>query len=225
MQNGGKPPPGADFGDLAAAPVEHEKPLQRIFVSRAGTAGKFTGLAANIKASFGVFVSDVVLSQVRPDGDSFEIALAALSAISLVWCVLGAAREVAASAHRSTHGGKSESVALVGTFVDVLELLESVGVVFVIRIALQYVQKSLTSIHSEAVYTVISLVLFFCFDAFGRIGSSSDAPYDDWGVFVSVVKRAVGPPDPAASSETRAAPMDTRWVPMVRPIASSISPI
>jgi hypothetical protein len=210
-----------DTNDLEKWPIGHGKKMQDInrqpiYSSWSSANNKFSGLASNIKASFGVFVSDVVLSQVAPTGDSFEIALVSLSAISLVWCLLKVSRDAADEASASRSGEMSESAAIVGTLVDVLELAESVGVVFVIRIALQYVQTSLTSIHSEAVYSVISLVLFFCFDTFGRIGSSGRKPYSDWGSFVKAVEKTAERPDDALQ--------DTRWVQMVRPITSSISP-
>jgi hypothetical protein len=174
---------------------------QLIYRQSAAGGSKFGGLANNIKSSFGVFVSDVVLSEVTPVGDKFEIAFAAVAAVSLVWTLLAAAR--------LGDGGSG----LLSTFEDVLELLESVGVVFVIRVALQYVQSSLTSIHSGTIYCATSLVLFFCFDAFGRIGSAERCAYRTWPEFRAAVRRhAHGGPD------------DTGWARMLRPLASSLSP-
>jgi hypothetical protein len=192
-------------GKASAPTIDEQHQQQLIYLNPSRSGSQFGGLATNVKASFGVFVSDVVLRQVTPLGDTFEIAVAAVAAISLVWCLLGAGRSTVAP-----QGG-----GLVGSFVDVLELLESVGVVFVIRLALQHVQSSLTSIHSQSIYCATSLVLFFCFDAFGRIGGRTACPYTTWQDFDAAVDAArVGD----------AWVDEAGWQRMLRPLSSSIAP-
>jgi hypothetical protein len=129
-------------------------------------------IVSSVRAAFGVFVTDAILSDASSGGDPVELVLATVSVIAALWKYMHVMREWKEGACALDGGAGAACTAhwrVASVVFDLALLIESVCAILLVRILTQAAQDSVGTTSSRAVYLFVSLLVFVGIDAMSKL--------------------------------------------------------